>query len=250
MNLILLQPEEVAKEITLSGRRAAHLLGVLKVEPGGRVRVGVVDGPKGFGEVLETDAETVRLRLELGAETPPRPPLVLILALPRPIMLQRILKQATVMGMAALHLIKSAKVEKSYFASPVLEADRMRALLSEGLEQAMDTRLPEVHVHRRFRPFVEDALPQIPGRGLIAHPGAASGLAEVFTPPTPERPTLLAVGPEGGWNDFEIDAFVRAGFTPFGMGPRILHVDTAVVALTAQIDLLRTGGLHKRRETW
>ena len=154
-------------------------------------------------------------------------------------MLQRILKQAAVLGMQGLHLIRSRRVEKSYFDSPVLSPDKIRELLMEGLEQAVDTRIPEVFVHRRFRPFAEDALPGLPGRGLIAHPGVATRLAEAFVMPTADRPTLLAVGPEGGWNDFEVEAFVRAGFTPFGMGPRILHVDTAVAALMAQIDLLR-----------
>ena len=239
MNLLLLEPEELAAEITLSGRRAGHLLRVLKVEPGSRVRLGVVNGARGFGEVLDVAGDGVRLRVGLEGETLPPPPLVLILALPRPIMLQRVLKQATVMGMRSLHLIRSAKVEKSYFGSPALAGDRMRALRLEGLEQAMDTRLPEAHVHRHFRPFVEDVLPGLPGRGLIAHPGAAASLADVFSPPTPDCPTLLAVGPEGGWNDFEVECFIRAGFSPFGMGPRILHVDTAVVALMAQIDLLR-----------
>ncbi|MCI5151399.1 MAG: hypothetical protein D3916_18805, partial [Candidatus Electrothrix sp. MAN1_4] len=80
----------------------------------------------------------------------------LILALPRPIMLQRILKQATVMGIRRLHLIRSAKVEKSFFQTPVLEPEKIRELLLEGLTQAMDTCLPEVHIHRRFKPFVQD----------------------------------------------------------------------------------------------
>ena len=45
-------------------------------------------------------------------------------------------------------------------------------------------------------------------------------------------------GPEGGWNDFELDMFVDQGFIPFTMGKRILHVDTATVALLAQLQLL------------
>jgi RsmE family RNA methyltransferase len=57
---------------------------------------------------------------------------------------------------------------------------------------------------------------------------------------TPQRPICLAIGPEGGWNDYEVDRFIQAGFRAFSMGERILQVDTAVVALLAQIQLLLT----------
>ena len=239
MNLLLLETQEIHNSIAvLKGRRAAHLREVLRVEPGSVVRLGVVNGPKGRGEVLRADEDAVVLQVELNGTPPVAPAVELILALPRPIMLQRIFKQATVMGLRRLHLLRSQRVEKSFFASPVLAPEKSRALILEGMEQAMDTWLPEVHIHRQFRPFVEDVLPQLCGHGLIAHPEAALRLDEVFTQPAPDRPLLLAIGPEGGWNDYEVNAFISRGFSAFSMGSRILHVDTAVVALMAQLDLL------------
>ncbi|MGI6637714.1 MAG: 16S rRNA (uracil(1498)-N(3))-methyltransferase [Desulfobulbus sp.] len=239
MNLVLLEAEEIREGmVVLSGRRARHLLDILRVQPGSMVRLGVIGGRQGRGEVLRLDTTAVKLRVELGGQMPSPPLVELILALPRPIMLQRILKQATVLGVYRLHLIRSQRVEKSYFSSPVLGAEKMRSLLLEGMEQAMDTWMPIVHIHPRFRPFVEDVLPGLPGSGLIAHPLASSSLADVFTLPTPDAPLLLAIGPEGGWNEFEVRSFLDCGFASFSMGSRILHVDTAVVALMAQIDLL------------
>lgn len=239
MNLLLLEQEELQEgKLVLTGRRAAHLREVLRVEPGSVVRLGVVNGLKGRGVVLRTDEDAVVLQVELSGEPPVAPAVELILALPRPIMLQRIFKQATVMGLRRLHLIRSQRVEKSYFASPVLAPEKSRALILEGMEQAMDTWMPEVHIHRQFRPFVEDVLPQLSGYGLIAHPEASLRLDEVFTLPSADCPLLLAIGPEGGWNDYEVNAFVSRGFSAFSMGSRILHVDTAVVALMAQLDLL------------
>lgn len=239
MNLLLLEPHELAQhEATLAGRRAEHLVQVLKVEPGDTVRVGVVGDKLGSGRVVAIDGETVRLTVELEREPACDLHIELILALPRPIMLQRILKQATVLGVRRFHLIRSRRVEKSFFQSPVLAPDKIHALLLEGMEQAMDTWLPEVTIHHHFKPFVEDILPTLGGQGLIAHPEAGGIMAEVPVTGEPGQRLLLAIGPEGGWSDYEVQRFREAGFLGMTMGNRILHVDTAVVSLLAQMQLL------------
>lgn len=239
MNLLLLESGELTGgEVTLAGRRAAHLLQVLQVEEGRTVRLGVIGGPLGIGRVVAIEGETVRLSVDLEHEPVCDLHIELILALPRPIMLQRILKQATVLGVRRFHLIRSRRVEKSFFHSPVLAPAKIRTLLLEGMEQAMDTWLPEVHIHKQFKPFVEDVLPTLEGQGMIAHPQAEGALASMPVSGHAGQRLLLAVGPEGGWSDHELGAFLGRGFHGFTMGRRILHVDTAVVSLLAQMHLL------------
>ncbi|MCL2790793.1 MAG: 16S rRNA (uracil(1498)-N(3))-methyltransferase [Desulfobulbus sp.] len=240
MNLLLLDPAELdqGEGVTLSGRRAEHLLRVLKVEAGDTVRVGVIGSMLGRGRVTAVAGETVRLAVDLEREPVCDFHIELILALPRPIMLQRILKQATVLGVRRFHLIRSRRVEKSFFHSPVLAPAKIRALLLEGMEQAMDTWLPEVILHHQFKPFVEDVVPTLAGQGVIAHPGADGSMAELSLGSRSGQRVLLAVGPEGGWSDYELGQFSDRGFHGFTMGSRILHVDTAVVSLLAQLQLL------------
>lgn len=239
MNLLLIEPEELTTDqLTLTGRRAEHLRKVLKVAPGDTVRVGQVGGPLGSGRVLAVDDDAVHLSVALTHQPVCDLHVELILALPRPIMLQRILKQATVLGVRRFHLIRSRRVEKSFFHSPVLEPEKIRALLLEGMEQAMDTWLPEVQIHHQFKPFVEDVLPTLEGQGLIADPGGEGSLAGIPISGEPGQWLLLAVGPEGGWSDYELQCFTERGFYGFTMGNRILHVDTATVALLAQLQLL------------
>ncbi|HFQ90425.1 MAG TPA: 16S rRNA (uracil(1498)-N(3))-methyltransferase [Desulfobulbus sp.] len=240
MNLLLFAEDELRDgRLRLSGRRAGHIRTILRLQPGDTLRLGMINGRRGEGRILRMSGQEVELRVRLDHEPPPRPSLELILALPRPIMLQRILKQATVMGVARIHLVRASRVEKSFFHTPVLRPEKIRSLLVEGLEQAMDTRLPGVEVHHRFRPFVEDVVPGLAGRRLLAHPGVRSGLADVFARRRADgEGILLAVGPEGGWSDYEVERFREQGFAAFSMGPRILHVDTAVVALLAQLQLL------------
>lgn len=239
MNLILLRPEEIrSQEASFNDHRAEHLRAVLKSAPDDTVRVGIIGGLLGSATILQLDREGARLHLE--CRTPPPPPAAvdLILALPRPLILKRVLAQATALGVKRIMLINANRVEKSFFRSSQLAPAQITAQLELGLEQAMDTILPEVSIHPRFRPFVEDELPRLlPAyqSGLVAHPEAPQTLGQMAL--TPGR-RLLAVGPEGGWVDFEIERFQAQGFLPFSLGPRILRVDTAVSALLAQLELL------------
>ena len=246
MNLILIEPEEIRADgtVILRDRRHEHVREVLRAGPGDRLRVGIVNGPQGSGEVLEATERRVVLRIEADGQSLPAPELDLILAMPRPIVLRRVLTQAAIMGIGRLFLVDSARAEKSYFEASLLRPEKYQAVLRHGLEQAVDTWLPEVHVAPRFREFAREVLPgivQSSAIGLLAHPEAEQGLAQRVQPPLRGRVTL-AIGPAGGWQDHEIAALQGSGLVPFSMGPRILRVDTAVTALLAQIDLLRQVG--------
>lgn len=243
MNILLFEPFELAGSLLrLSGedRRARHILDVLGLVPGDTLRAGMVNGDLGTGRLLQADRQAVTLEVHLAAPPPALPGIELILALPRPIMLQRILKQATVLGVRRFHLIRSQKVQKSFFQGSVLQAENLRALLLQGLEQAVDTRLPEVCLHHRFRPFVEDVVPTLTAAcRLLAHPGEDPALADLHAEGRIGTPLLLAIGPEGGWSEHEVGSFRDQGFTCFSLGSRILHVDTAVLVLLAQVRLLQ-----------
>lgn len=253
MNILLFEPFELAGSLLSlaeQDRRAQHIVRVLGLAPGDDLRVGMLNGNMGTARILRL--ENGRLDMEVSLTTPPPVPagIELILALPRPIMLQRILKQATVLGVRRFHLIRSQKVQKSYFQGSVLQAENLRELLLQGLEQAVDTRLPEVCLHQRFRPFVEDVVPTLTAASrLLAHPGGGPAMADLHATRRIGAPLLLAIGPEGGWSEYEVDSFRGQGFTPFSLGPRILHVDTAVLVLLAQVRLLQEISEDRRRMT-
>ena len=242
MNLILLHPRELTNQhVTLTGRRAEHIRKILRATVGDTLRVGMLGGLLGTGCIREMAGNTVVLNVQLTSEPPPLPPTDLILAVPRPIMLKRVLAQAVSMGVNRIFLINANRVEKSFFSSTLIQNNDFTEPLLLGLEQAIDTRLPEISVHPRFRPFVEDFLPELlsdcPIR-LLAHPEGEQTIAQAARGLLNQR-AVLAIGPEGGWVDFEVQRFKEQGFIPFSLGPRILRVDTAVPALLAQLSLLR-----------
>ena len=90
--------------------------------------------------------------------------------------------------------------------------------------QSEDTRLPVVHVFRSLRQAVEKHVDPASAK-LVLHPGAGREGWKAAS----ARPLTLAVGPEGGWTDGEIDFLSAQGFCPVGLGPRILRTDTACI---------------------
>ena len=247
MNLIILEPGEVgdAGSVRLSGTRAAHLLNVLKVAPGQQVRVGMLDGPLGVGTVQATADGEVALRCAFDANAPPRPRVDLLLALPRPKVMRRLWAQIAALGVGQIILTNAERVERHYFDTHILTPECYRPLLVEGLQQARDTCLPSVSIHRQFKVLVEGQLDALfnGGRRVMADPGATrpvSALARETVRENRDARVLLAIGPEGGWNDFERHLLVAHGFEPAGMGPRTLRTDTACIALVSlALDAMR-----------
>ncbi len=248
MNLILLQAADFREPALacLCDGRARHITSVLKTEPGGTIRIGLLNGPRGTGTLISSTEREVVLACTFETHPPPRSPLDLLLALPRPKVLKRLWAQLAALGVARIILTNAARVERNYFDTHVVKPEFYTPLLIEGLQQAQDTHLPTVSIHRQFKPLVEDelaALSDAPLR-LMADPAADA------PPPGPGLTrTLLAVGPEGGWVDFERQLLQRHGFRPFSLGPRSLRTDTACIALLSVVAHLQTPTCNRSHET-
>ncbi|MCK5944199.1 MAG: 16S rRNA (uracil(1498)-N(3))-methyltransferase [Planctomycetes bacterium] len=240
MNFLLLEPHELAADgrCELRGRRARHLREVLRAEVGQRLRAGVIDGDLGTAVVERLDDELAIVHAELQRAPAPVGD-VLLLAVPRPKVLMRMLGHAAALGFARVVLFRSWRVDKSWMQSRAFDPQVQREQLVLGLEQAGRTRLPEVLHFDRFKPMVEDELPRLtlPELRFVAHPrGAVSTRALARMP---DRPFALAVGPDGGFVDYEVDKLRERGFCPITLGPHALRTETALAALWGQLDLLR-----------
>lgn len=233
MNIVLFDNEQRVNDelVQLTSRQSKHIHGVIKMQAGERIRIGSLNGKMGYGEYLGQEAAAIRI-LSLDQDPPKPIPLILVLALPRPNMLKRTLLNVTSMGVKDIVIVNSAKVEKSYWQSPVLAYENLQDILREGLEQAKDTLLPSLQLMPRFKPFVEDMIPHMVAgkRCLLAHPYNAS-----VCPVALAEPSVLAIGPEGGWNEFEVEKWCEAGFNQVHLGDRILKVETVVPTLLSRL---------------
>ena len=241
MNLLLLDPADFAggDRVVVRGRRATHVHAVVRPAVGDALAIGLVDGPKGTGVVLSCGPGELLLEARLDEVVEPVPPVDLLLALPRPKVVRRLLADIASLGVGTIHLTNAWRVERSYFASPVLAPGEIDAALRRGLEQARATRLPRVHIHRRLMAFFDAILPTLPvSQRLLADPKGDYHLAKSDV--VAQR-LLIAVGPEGGWIERGVATFVARGFTCFTLGPRILRTEAAVPAILGWVAALRGG---------
>lgn len=234
MNLLLVEPAELDEHnrVRLTDRRHQHIRDVHKPTPGARLQAGILNGLMGEAEILEHQPDATLVQLRVTREPPAPLPVTLLLALPRPRMLARSLEHLTALGVKKVVLLQTARVEKSYWHSPELKPEKIHQHLLLGLEQARDTLLPEILLRQRFKPFVEDELKAL-SQGttrLVAHPGHYPSCPRALS-----EPVTLAIGPEGGFVDFEIELLQQQEFQPVQLGERILRVETAVTALLARL---------------
>ena len=234
MNLILLFKTDFISPdtISLDGQRFEHLRKILRAEQGSCVKVGLLDGMIGTGEVIKLNAENIKLRVKLDKEPPPALPLTLVCALQRPQTMKKVLQAVSAYGVKKIYFINSQKVEKSYWSSPLLKEDALRKHIILGLEQSCDTVMPQIYFRSAFKPFVEDELVKIVGdsRGMTAHPAGAKAC-----PFQVEKAVTLCIGPEGGFTDYEIEILEQHACPAVHLGPRPLRTEFAICALLGRL---------------
>lgn len=242
MNLILLYPDDYISDdcVHLTDYRQRYVRDIHRPQIGDTLKVGNMSGMMGVATVLELDDSTLILSVACTSPPPPPLPVTLILALPRPKVLKRVLLTATTLGIKQIIVCNSWRVDKSYWSSPALSCEEVKQQLITGLEQARDTLLPEVLLRNRFKPFVEDELGQLiaDSCAFVAHPAAEQlcpqSLLAMARVQSKQRITV-AIGPEGGFIQYEIDKLRSVGFVPISFGDRILRVETALSWLAGHV---------------
>lgn len=235
MNLILLTSDDVIgsdRRVRLNGRRHKHILEILKAKKDDRLTVGLINRRMGQGKVIEINKNSVELEVVFEKDPPKPLALTLILALPRPQVIKRILQSASSLGIKEIVFLNFFRVEKSLWQSSTLRPKEIQEQLILGLEQAKDTILPEVSLKKSFKAFVEDELPNLVKNSmpLVAHPGSGKAC-----PKEVHLPVTLVIGPEGGLVDYELDRLTRLGFQAVDLGPRIYKIETVLPFLAGKL---------------
>ena len=236
MNLLLLTQQDLLSPdsaLIQDERRCQHILQIHKATEGDSLKAGLLNGLMGEAKIRKIISNNhIELDLTLTQSAPTPIPLTIVMALPRPKMFRRVLQTISSLGVKSVYFIHSYRVEKSYWQSPFLQPEDVHHQLLLGLEQSCDTALPQLHFKNRFKPFVEDELPEIIKNktALVAHPYTQTPCPVSFN-----QPLVLAIGPEGGFIPYEIDLLKQQGFDAVHLGERILRVETALPFLVGRL---------------
>jgi len=246
MNLVLLYEDEVNGFIVVLSQkdeRSIHVRKILKLKSGDNLKVGIVNG-KIYSSTIEWGEDNaLRIRIDESSATDSSEevPVDLILACPRPKALNRLWPVIASLGVRRIFLVNANKVEKAYFDSTaVKDENKRRKGLIEGLQQsAVDTHLPKVFVKRRIKIFLEDEAKLLftNQAKFICHPGPYPRISILVRKEvSKQHGCVLAIGPEGGWTDYEVNMFKSLGFAPVSLGKRILRTP---VAITSVLSILK-----------
>ena len=231
--MLLLDKEDFTSHgpVSVNGRRFTRLKDFIHIEVGKKIKAGVRNESCGSAEVLEIMPDQVKLDYRPESFPPPAPPLTLIIALQRPQTFSKVIHSAVTLGIKQIHFIHTFKVEKSYWQSSRLRPESLQEEIDLALEQAADPLEPQLFFHKRFKPFVEDELEKIAGSSLRLL-GDPSGTAPV---PLHGTPITLALGPEGGFTEYEINTLREHSFKSISLGTRILRTEFALAALLGKL---------------
>lgn len=227
MNIILFRPAETEHPLPRQDPRARHILEVLRRQPGDSFDAGLVNGPRGKGTLVAVDQERLNLAFAWGEPPPPLCPLMLLIGLPRPQTARDILREATALGVSAMHFIRTDRGEAGYASSTLWHSGAWEDCLISGAAQANCTRLPEVTHGRSLREAIE-SLPAGAVRLALDNYEAKAALTACNL--LGYKSAVLALGSERGWSADERDLLRQSGFTLVHLGERVLRTETACLA--------------------
>lgn len=224
-----------------------HINKVLRAKVGDSLKIGQLGGSLGSAIIDRITPTCIELSdVQLNMAPPAKLDVTVILALPRPKVLRRLIMDMTALGVRDIVLINSYRTQKSYWQSPLLA--RLDEFILEGLQQGVDTIAPTITLQKRFKPFIEDELASLmTNQAIVAHPYSelsfSQYLEQQLASAESALPTVVFIGAEGGWIDYEITLLAAQGCHIVHIGSRILRTEAAVNVIIGQWLIQARNGL-------
>ncbi|BCS34084.1 ribosomal RNA small subunit methyltransferase E [Luteitalea sp. TBR-22] len=204
------------------GRGALHAARVERVAPGGSVLA--VQGAR-------------------AAAPEPPAPIVIVQALLKGDAMDAVVRDATVLGATAILPVVSARTNVPARAA-VAAHERWQRVAVAAAKQCGRAVLPTIAAPCELADAVGTALTNVPTRLWLAEPAVSGDHGGEV--PSPPQATALAIGPEGGWTNEEVDAARAAGWRPWTMMPVTLRAEHVALAALSVIRYAWDAALRRR----
>lgn len=243
MNSVIILPEELNGNCAIVREaRAVYLYDTHELREGIECKAAVLGARRGKAKVLRASRDEVEFEVQFTEDPLPRTRCVIIAAVARPQTVKKILQLTASVGIEELHFVQTENTEKSYLKSKVFQAMELRNELIKGLEQSCDSVPPLVQVHTRYWYFkkkvLHDLLARYPNaRKVLLHTRAVRerGPLEVLR----SQQVFIALGPESGWSQVEIEDFEKVGFDAMSLGDRVLRIEHALAFAISRVEYAR-----------
>jgi 16S rRNA (uracil1498-N3)-methyltransferase len=222
--------------VELPRETASHLAKVLRARSGDPLILFGGDGREYAGAVESVRGSRVTASVGDGAEVDRESPLAITLVqcVPRGDRMDFIVQKATELGVTRIVPVLSQRsVVRLDAAQAESKAAHWRAVVVNACEQCGRNRLPVIAAPVPLIEYLGSSAAaagspaaETPAARFVLEPDLEAGAAPVAL----ETAAHIAVGPEGGFGDDELEAFRIAGFRKLRLGPRILRTETAAIA--------------------
>jgi len=210
----------------LTGAHADHLVRVLRARIGQEFDI-VANGIVRQGVIVALGDSLVDF--ELGEEIPAQPTaiqLTLLLAIFKFDRLEWAIEKCTELGVTRIVPVIARRTDSHLVAASAKRVERWRRIAVQTSEQSRRASPPEIADPIKLREAM--ALPA----GLKIVLSEAEEQSQ-FCDIQPTGEVLLAIGPEGGWTEDELELLQKNGWLSASLGPTILRAETAAMAATA-----------------
>ncbi len=221
------------RSATLPPSQAHHLRDVMRIGDGEIVEI--FDGAgRGYSGEVELQGSAVLIsRLK---SLPPEDSLIRVIlaaALVKSSRFEWMLQKATELGVDEFMPLKTCRSEIRIAESKILSRmERWNRIVREASKQCQRLSTPQIHMPLSFSNFLEAVGDQSCAK-LLFHENSEEPWR--FDPGILSKNVLLCIGPEGGWEQSEIEAAAQVGCQIFSLGSRILRAETAAIAAVSVI---------------
>jgi 16S rRNA (uracil1498-N3)-methyltransferase len=218
-----------AEIVRLDGPEAHHLLNVLRGSVGDRVEVFDGRGTAALAEIVGIERKAAELRIAefLATSSTPSRRLTLATAVPKGERFRWLVEKATELGVAALEPLETAR---SVVAPRGGKLDKMRQTVIGACKQCGRNDLMTIHDPQSWPDFLASQTTSPEPTALLVCSPDGRPLRDVAES-IADRPLVAAIGPEGGFTAEEMANATAAGAIAVNLGPSILRMETAGIAV-------------------
>jgi len=213
----------------LVGEHAAHLAHVLRARVGQDFDIATGETVR-RGRITFLKADRVEFELGEVVSSPGLSPITLLLAVFKFDRMEWAIEKCTELGVSQIVPVIARRTDAHLASAAAKRVERWQRVARQAAEQSRRAGSPEIATPIKIAESFS-----FPGalRIVLAESEQRTLLRDVLNAHQDNHGIVLAVGPEGGWTDDELQSFHQAGWIPASLGNTILRAETAAIAATA-----------------